>query len=264
MITAANIAGTYALVTGASSGIGRAICTALAAHGAKVLLVGRHAERTVSARDELTAHTVHAAHNVHAAHDAPAAQTNSSVNHHAVCGDLTSTAFIAALAAQALEWSRGQLGILVHCAGQHEPARIEQTSVASFDAAIATNLRAPFLLTAALLPALRSNHGHVVLVNSSVVMNPRAGTSAYAASKAGLRMFADCLRAEVSGEGIRVLSIFPGRTATPMQRERYEGEGQAYRPERLLQPQDVAKEVLNAICARAEVTELHLRPLYKD
>jgi NAD(P)-dependent dehydrogenase (short-subunit alcohol dehydrogenase family) len=103
----------------------------------------------------------------------------------------------------------------------------------------------------------------VVVVNSSVVNGPRPGVAAYAASKAGLRAFADCLRTEVSADGIRVLSIFPGRTATPMQRDRYEREGLEYRHERLMQPKDVADAVLVAFGSSAEVTEIHLRPMHK-
>ena len=237
-----DLAGAFALVTGGTSGIGRATGAALAARGARILLVGRSSERTASVLEELSA---------------------SGAGHRAIAGDLTSTAFLTVLAEQALQWSQARLSILVLSAGHHEPARIEQTSAASFDAAIATNLRAPFLLTAGLLPALRATRGHIVLVNSSVVNNPRAGTAAYAASKAALRTFADCLRAEVSGDGITVLSVFPGRTATPMQRERYEREGLDYRPELLLQPDDVAAAVLAALGSRGEVTELHLRPLHK-
>jgi NAD(P)-dependent dehydrogenase (short-subunit alcohol dehydrogenase family) len=170
---------------------------------------------------------------------------------------------LSSLAERGAEFCQGTLSLLVLCAGHHEPAAVEATSVESFDAAIATNLRAPFLLSAALLPALRAARGMVVLVNSSVVGNARPGVAAYAASKAGLRMFADCLRSEVSADGMRVLSIFPGRTATPMQRDRYEREGLEYRPERLMQPDDVARVVLDAFASRAELTEIHLRPLHQ-
>jgi len=234
--------GASAVVTGATSGIGRAIALELARRAATVLAVGRDAERTRSIQHELTA---------------------LGAGHLALEGDLCSSAFLGALAERARDWSGGRLSLLVLCAGHHEPASVEQTSLESFDAAIATNLRAPFLLTSALLPALRAARGMVVLINSSVVSGPRPGVAAYAASKAGLRMFADCLRTEVSADGIRVLSIFPGRTATPMQRERYEREGLPYVPERLMQPEDVAAAVIGAFGSPAEITELHLRPLHK-
>jgi NAD(P)-dependent dehydrogenase (short-subunit alcohol dehydrogenase family) len=238
-MTERHLVGASALVTGATSGIGRAIAAALAEEGAKVLVVGRSPDRTAAVRDALGA------------------------GHHAVAGDLADVTFLATLASEAGRFGNGRLSVLVLCAGHHEPASVEETTAESFDAAIATNLRAPFLLTAALLPALRAARGHVVLVNTSVVNHPRADVAAYAASKAGLRTFADCLRAEVGNDGIRVLSVYPGRTATPMQRDRYEREGLEYHPERLMQPEDVAEAVLGALRSRTEITDLHLRPPMK-
>jgi NAD(P)-dependent dehydrogenase (short-subunit alcohol dehydrogenase family) len=231
-----------ALVTGATSGIGRAISLTLAADGARVLAAGRDEERIGAVGAELS---------------------KLGSGHRAVSGDFMNTAFLSQLADQTMAWSHGRLSLLVCSAGHHDPAPVEQTTAASFDAAIGINLRAPFLLTGALLPALRSARGMIVLVNSSIVKHPRAGAAAYAASKAGLRAFANCLRHEVSKDGIRVLSMFAGRTATPMQRERYRLEGLEYRPERLLQPEDVAAAVLNAFESRGEVTDLDLRPLHR-
>jgi len=233
----------HALVTGATSGIGHALVLALAARGIHVLGVGRSAGRAAVLRAELAA--------LGAGH---------LVNH----GDLADAAFLSSISAQAQDFSAGSLNLLVHSAGHHEPGTVEATTAQQFDAAIATNLRAPFLLTAALLPALRLARGMIVLLNSSIVNHPRAGIAAYAASKAGLRSFADCLRTEVNEHGVRVLSIFPGRTATPMQRERYEAEGIEYRPERLLQPEDLVEAILHAFTSRAEVTELALRPMSKS
>jgi NAD(P)-dependent dehydrogenase (short-subunit alcohol dehydrogenase family) len=231
-----------ALVTGASSGIGRAISLTLAAGGARVLAAGRDEERIRAVGAELS---------------------ELGSGHRIVGGDFMNTAFLSELAGQTLAWSQGRLALLVCSAGHHDPAPVERTPAASFDAAMGINLRAPFLLTGALLPALRTGRGMIVLVNSSIVKHPRAGAAAYAASKAGLRAFADCLRLEVSQDGIRVLSIFTGRTATPMQRERYRLEGLEYRPERLLQPEDVAEAVLSAFESRGEVTDLDLRPLHR-
>jgi len=241
-VTPRRFDGVHALVTGATSGIGRALAVSLAAEGARALVVGRDVARLEATQRELAAF---------------------GGGHLALAGDLTSSAFLSSLAEEAASWAEGKLALLVLCAGHHEPCTVEHTSLASLDAAIATNLRAPFLITAGLLPALRAARGMVVLVNSSFINNPRSGVAAYAATKAALRMFADCLRTEVNPDGIRVLSIFPGRTATPMQRDRYQRDGLPYHPERLMQPEDVARAVLDAFVSPIEITDLHLRPMHK-
>jgi NADP-dependent 3-hydroxy acid dehydrogenase YdfG len=101
-------------------------------------------------------------------------------------------------------------------------------------------------------------------VNSGSGFHPaRAGWVAYAASKHALRAVADGLRDEVHARGVRVISVFPGRTATPMQEEVQRYEGNDYDPERFLQPDDVAAAVLNALALprTAEITDLHVRPM---
>ena len=76
---------------------------------------------------------------------------------------------------------------------------------------------------------------------------------------------ADALRAELNPDGVRVLSVFPGRTASRMQEAVHRGEGRPYRPEALLQPADVAEAVLAALRLppTAETTDLHIRPALK-
>ncbi len=90
------------------------------------------------------------------------------------------------------------------------------------------NLLAPAELTRLALPALRAAHGTVVFVNSGAGLRANPEWSAYAASKHGLRALADALRAEELGTGVRVTSVFPGRTATPMQAKVHEQEGKEY------------------------------------
>jgi NADP-dependent 3-hydroxy acid dehydrogenase YdfG len=89
--------------------------------------------------------------------------------------------------------------------------------------------------------------------------------SQYAATKHALKAIADSLREEVNAEGLRVLSVYPGRTASPMQAAVHEMEGRAYHPERLMQPEDVAAVVINALSLprSAEVTDIYIRPLLK-
>jgi NADP-dependent 3-hydroxy acid dehydrogenase YdfG len=88
------------------------------------------------------------------------------------------------------------------------------------------------------------------------------GSGQYSATKHGLKALADCLRAEVNSYGIRVISVFVGRTATPMQAAVHASEGRAYRPEKLIQPEDVASLVVHTLTLppTVEVTALHLRP----
>jgi NADP-dependent 3-hydroxy acid dehydrogenase YdfG len=96
-------------------------------------------------------------------------------------------------------------------------------------------------------------------------MVARPGVSQYAAVKHGLKGLADALRAEVNSAGVRVISVYPGQTATAMQERRYAIEGRAYQPERLIQPADVAALVVNALglARTAEVTDIQIRPTLK-
>jgi NADP-dependent 3-hydroxy acid dehydrogenase YdfG len=126
-------------------------------------------------------------------------------------------------------------------------------------------VRAPYLLTQSLLPLLRSRRGQIVFINSSAGHVARGNVGQYAATKHALRALADSLREEVNADGIRVLSVYPGRTATPMQAKLHAVEQKEYRPDDLLQPQDVAAVVANALSLprSAEVTDIHVRPLRK-
>jgi NAD(P)-dependent dehydrogenase (short-subunit alcohol dehydrogenase family) len=156
----------------------------------------------------------------------------------------------------------GRLAVLIHCAAEHAVMSVERTSPEIFDAILKSNLRAPFMLTRSLLPSLRRAKGDIVFVNSSAVLKPRADLSAYTVSKAALKAFADCLRVEVNADGIRVLSVFPGRTATPMQEGLFVKEGRKYPGDFLLQPEEIASVIVDALllARTAELTELHIRP----
>ena len=102
-----------------------------------------------------------------------------------------------------------------------------------------------------------------MFVSSSAGLTPRAGVSAYAASKAALTALATALREEVNRDGVRVLTVYPGRTAGKMQEQVKAFEGKPYEPERLVQPEDVAQATIAALelPRTAELTDLHLRPM---
>ena len=159
----------------------------------------------------------------------------------------------------------GGLDLLVHCAGYLATGPIESTPIEELDRHYRVNFRAPYLLTQLLLPLLRRRWGRIVFVNSSVVFHPQEGVGQYAAMKQALRGFADSLRAEVNRHGIRVLTVYPGRTAIGMQERLCNVEQRPYRPERLSQPEDVAATIVAALTMprTTEVLEILLRPTNK-
>ena len=232
-----------AVVTGASSGIGRAIARGLAIERAQVCLVGR----TLSTLEAV-------------------AESARAINSLVRCyqADLTVDDDIQSLSA-GLRQHFGYVDLLVHSAGAISLGRIESATLEEFDRQFRINVRAPYALTQALLPMLRPRQGQIVFINSSAGLHAAANLSQYAATKHALKAIADSLRAEVNAEGLRVLSVYPGRTASPMQAAVHKMEGRAYHPERLMQPADVAAVVLNALSLprSAEVTDIHLRPLMK-
>jgi NADP-dependent 3-hydroxy acid dehydrogenase YdfG len=158
------------------------------------------------------------------------------------------------------------MDILVHSAGVISLGDIGTASVDDFDLQYRVNVRAAYILTQALLPLLRARQGQVVFIISSSGIRAKAGAAGYSASKHALKALADALRDEVNREGIRVTCVFPGRTATPMQSEIFKTTGVPYVPEVLLQPEDVAQVVLDALRLNrtAEVTDIHVRPAIKS
>jgi NAD(P)-dependent dehydrogenase (short-subunit alcohol dehydrogenase family) len=160
----------------------------------------------------------------------------------------------------------GSLDILIHSAGVIYQAPMERACIEDFDRQYYANVRVPYLLTQRLLPVLESAHGQIVFMNSSVglsVKRPEVGQ--YSATKHALRAIADSLREEVNSKGIRVLTIYLGRTATPMQETLHKQDEKAYHPEKLLQPEDVAAIMVQALMLSptAEVTDISIRPMMR-
>jgi len=229
-----------ALVTGASSGVGRAICRALAGPAWHVQLVGRDQVRLESVAGEVR-------------------QQGGEAE--VTRGDLSSSAELGKLA-DSLGRSEAPLHLLVHSAGVFAAGAIDAVSDEELDRTLSVNLRAPYVLTRRLLPRLADGACDVVMVNSSAVGQRRAGLSAYLASKHGLLGLTESLRQDLGPRQIRVLSVFLGATATPMQEGIYARSGRAYDPDQLLSPEDVARAILCAVemPRGAEITDLSLRP----
>lgn len=229
------------VVTGGSSGIGRALAVELARRGRALILLARSEARLSAARRAV-------------------AEVGGNAETRAL--DLTDDAALDALTSEVVGAPAG-IGGLIHSAGMVALGTVADSDVAVLDAHFALNLRAPYRLTRALLPALERARGHIVFVNSGAGLNAHAEWSAYAASKFGLRALADSLRAEVAARGVRVTSVYPGRTATPMQRDVHRQEGRRYRAEAFVRPQDVAREIAGLLELEppSVVTDLVIRPV---
>ncbi|MGC0374649.1 NADP-dependent 3-hydroxy acid dehydrogenase YdfG [Streptomyces sp. SAI-229] len=102
----------------------------------------------------------------------------------------------------------------------------------------------------------------MIFVNSGAGLSAHADWSAYAASKHGLKALADSLREEEHAGGVRVTSVYPGRTASPMQAKVHQQEGKEYDPARWIDPESVATTILTALDlpADAEINDLTVRP----
>ncbi|MFF7457816.1 SDR family oxidoreductase [Kitasatospora sp. NPDC008115] len=223
------------LITGAGSGIGAVLAARLAERGDELWLLARDARRAAELRERF-----------------PGAKT--------LVGDLADPA--------KLSWAFGhqtlpvELDSLLHVAGVVELGPVGDLPVKAWQDNLNVNLVAPAELTRLLLPSVRLVKGHVVFVNSGAGLRASADWSAYAASKHGLRALADSLRLEEHGNGVRVTSVYPGRTATAMQAKVHQQEGKQYDAGQWIEPESVAKAVLAALDASrdAEITDITVRP----
>ena len=221
------------LVTGAGSGIGALLAERLLERGGELYLLARSTERAHDLRADLPGATV-------------------------IVADLADASAIEGVTDQLPE----VLDSVVHAAGIVEMGPVASLSTTDWLSQVAVNLVAPAVLTRLCLPALRAARGTVVFVNSGQGLSASPGWSAYAASKHGLRALADSLRAEELEHGVRVSSVFPGRTATPMQRKVHQHEGKEYDASAWIDPGTVADAILHVLDLPddATVSDLTIRP----
>ena len=151
---------------------------------------------------------------------------------------------------------------MVHAAGVVTLGPVAELGVDAWRSQLDVNLVAPALLTRALLPALRAARGTVVLVNSGAGQVAHPTWAAYAASKHGLRALADSLRAEEAEHGVRVTSVYPGRTATAMQERVHAQEGKDYDAGQWIRPETVSDAILGVLDLGddASVPDLSIKP----
>jgi len=236
-------AGARCLVTGASSGIGRAVAGRLAAAGARLALHGRD-------RDALAALAAAIFAGVPPAGAAPAAGPVVAAT---LTGDLTRPGMAEAAAGDAAA-ALGGIDVVVASAGAGWAGPFSDMDMAEAERMVSLNLMAPVRLSRAVLPGmLARRRGHIVVVGSIAGRVGVPGEAVYAATKAGLAAFADSLRAEVAGQGVGVSLVTPGAVDTPF----FERRGRRYgrRIPRPVAPERVADAVLRCLEGdRAEQT----------
>jgi NAD(P)-dependent dehydrogenase (short-subunit alcohol dehydrogenase family) len=226
-----------ALVAGASGDIGRAIAFDLLSAGAEVFMLGRSMARLVQ--------------------PPPIEKFREKCRY--VVADLTDNDGIARVTAEIAE--RNRLDVLVLSSGTYQRSH----EAAVFARQVAANLIGPYALLQQLLPLLVHAKGQVVFINSTQALRAAVGLGQYAATKHAMKAVADSLRDEVNANGVRVMSLFLGRTASERQRAIFAAERRPYPPERLIQPADVAELVLCLLQLprTSEVTDVVLRPMQK-
>ncbi|MCP8687593.1 SDR family NAD(P)-dependent oxidoreductase [Marinobacterium sedimentorum] len=190
-----------ALITGVSEGIGGAIClrlarAALARNESPTLVMtcsGRKPapDKTLQALEQLGAKTL------------------------LLSGDLSDPQVAQRFVKEAVEFADG-LDTLIANAGMMGPGRLSDLSLESWNRLFDVNVRAPWLLAQAALPALRASRGTIVAVSSMAGDNPTPAGGAYSSSKAALSMLCRQLAQEVAADGIRVNAVAPGMIHTPL------------------------------------------------
>lgn len=226
---------TVALVTGASSGIGRAIARTLAASGHEVLAVARDGA-------------------------ALAALAGESPRITALPLDVTDRAAMAAAL------SGRQIDVLVANAGMMPPlGAFLDSDLTDADRAIAVNLGAVLALVRQVVPGMQARGaGHVFFTGSASAHATFANMAVYSATKAAIASFAACLRLELSPHGVRVTEIVPGRVETDLYNDILDPAARdaLYSVTRTVQPEDVARMVgaVLALPDWADVTRFDIMP----
>ena len=227
--------GKAALVTGASSGLGRATAIALARAGADVALVARSQQELDSAKEEI-----------------------SKIGRRALTlpVDLASEDETTAAIGRAVE-ALGRMDVLVNAAGTDTPGTVEELDIEGWDRTLAVNLRAPFLLSKAAFPRMREAGGGMIANISSVAGKKGwANASAYCASKFGLTGFTEALADEGKEHGIRAIVLYPGAMATNWgafsPEERRKSEPKEAPRTRILAPERVAELIAWLVASSPE------------
>lgn len=215
-----------AVVTGATSGIGRAVALRLAGHGWRVVAIGRRAEELERLAAEVG--------------DGPGIDPRPA--------DLTEFPY--------RDLIPERVDAIVHSAGlMIDTGSVAEATPQDWTYSFTLNVTAGAELVRLALPALRQSQGTVVLINSGAGVTPLPRNTVYGATKHALRALANGLRKDEERYGVRVASVFPGPVDTPL------FTADVDRSE-MIQPESVAEAVVQAIEASPDVqlTEIQVRP----
>lgn len=184
------------VITGASSGIGRASAKIFAAQGAHTVLVARRANVLAEVQSEL--------------------QKQFDTRVIIVAGDITQQEDINAIIKTTLD-EFGRIDVLINNAGISKGGYLEEKDFDNWQSIIETNLSGVIRMTQAVLPLMKAQHsGHIVNVSSVVAFAGTPGQAVYTGTKSGVNGFSEALRREVFKDNIKVSIVMPGYTATPM------------------------------------------------
>ncbi len=235
----ARLRGQTAIVTGASSGVGRATALSLAREGVRVVLTARREDRLREVQEQIAGLGGEAE----------------------VCSGDAGEEITAQASLQIALERFGGIDLLVNNAGQGRYQMLVDTSAADFDALMKTNVRSSFLFARAVVPRMIAQRSGTMLFVSSVAgLQGAANESVYAASKFAQVGFAQSLSEELRGYGIRVCALCPGGVKT----EFAVGHGrtaESVAASRMMNPDDVADAIVFACMqpANTRIVQMTLR-----
>lgn len=237
------ISGLRVLITGGTTGIGRETAQQLTALGANVLICGTDQE-----------------HLEQALNNARSDESDGALN--GIIADVSTATGIAKLFEEADSLFGGQLDVLINNAALAFQS-VDEGGYADWKRVIDTNLLAYIACSKMALDRMsKSTAPQIVFIGSMSADVRESGSSIYVATKAGIQGFAESLRKEINGRGVRVTLIEPGAVDTDMQRQDTEEKQEAVTGHEMLEAGDIASAVIYAIGQhqRCDVVEIRLRP----
>ena len=228
-----------ALVTGGTSGIGMQIALLLIRKGAKVIVAGRNFETIENTLNAIP---------------------DEKKNWHFVRSDLRNDKDLHHLINE-VKKKTDRLDFLIHSAGVFYSGNLENATIENLDELYQVNTRAPYFLTHGLVELLKMCKGRIVFINSTAGLDSWKSIGQYAASKHALSAIAGSFQAELENYGIKITSVYPAATNTPMQKKIHESEGKTFNPDTLLPAEEVADITVDLLwrTSKSVVSEIVIR-----